>query len=60
MRAALYEAGSTDLTIGDVDIDDPAPGRVRVRAMGLAEPRSRSLQRMSCVFSACTTPCSTR
>jgi Zn-dependent alcohol dehydrogenase len=31
MRAALYEAGSTDLTIGDVDIDDPAPGRVRVR-----------------------------
>jgi S-(hydroxymethyl)glutathione dehydrogenase / alcohol dehydrogenase len=31
MRAALYEAGSSDLTIGDVDIDDPAPGRVRVR-----------------------------
>ena len=31
MRAAVYEAGSTDLTIGDVDIDDPAPGRVRVR-----------------------------
>src|SRR5436305_1649388 len=31
MRAALYEAGSTTLAIGDVDIDDPAPGRVRVR-----------------------------
>ena len=31
MRAALYEAGSTDLAIGDVDIDEPAPGRVRVR-----------------------------
>jgi Zn-dependent alcohol dehydrogenase len=31
MRAALYEAGSTRLAIGDVDIDDPAPGRVRVR-----------------------------
>src|SRR5689334_23850360 len=31
MRAALYEAGSTKLAIGDVDIDDPAPGRVRVR-----------------------------
>jgi Zn-dependent alcohol dehydrogenase len=31
MRAALYEAGSTTLAIGDIDIDDPAPGRVRVR-----------------------------
>jgi S-(hydroxymethyl)glutathione dehydrogenase / alcohol dehydrogenase len=31
MRAALYEAGTTTLAIGDVDIDDPAPGRVRVR-----------------------------
>jgi Zn-dependent alcohol dehydrogenase len=31
MRAALYEAGNTTLAIGDVDIDDPAPGRVRVR-----------------------------
>ncbi len=31
MRAALYEAGTTDLVLGDVDIDDPAPGRVRVR-----------------------------
>ena len=31
MRAALYEAGTTGLAIGDVDIDDPQPGRVRVR-----------------------------
>lgn len=31
MRAALYEAGRDTLAIGDVDIDDPAPGRVRVR-----------------------------
>src|SRR4051794_24328417 len=31
MRAAVYEAGSTTLAIGNVDIDDPAPGRVRVR-----------------------------
>src|SRR5690349_20633069 len=31
MRAALYEAGSTRVTVSDVDIDDPAPGRVRVR-----------------------------
>jgi Zn-dependent alcohol dehydrogenase len=31
MRAALYEAGNTTLAISDVDIDDPAPGRVRVR-----------------------------
>src|SRR3954462_173030 len=31
MRAAVYEAGCTTLAVGDVDIDDPAPGRVRVR-----------------------------
>jgi Zn-dependent alcohol dehydrogenase len=31
MRAAIYEAGTTTLAIGEVDIDDPAPGRVRVR-----------------------------
>jgi Zn-dependent alcohol dehydrogenase len=31
LRAALYEAGRTTLAIGDVDIDEPAPGRVRVR-----------------------------
>jgi S-(hydroxymethyl)glutathione dehydrogenase/alcohol dehydrogenase len=31
MKAAIYEAGSPTLAIGDVDIDDPAPGRVRVR-----------------------------
>ena len=31
MRAAVYEAGTPDLILGDVDIDDPGPGRVRVR-----------------------------
>ena len=31
MRAAIYEAGKPDLVVGNVDIDDPAPGRVRVR-----------------------------
>ena len=31
MRAALYEAGKPDLILDDVDIDEPGPGRVRVR-----------------------------
>src|SRR3954454_2278352 len=31
MRAALYEAGKPDLILDDIDIEDPGPGRVRVR-----------------------------
>ena len=31
MRAALYEAGQPDLILDEVDIDEPGPGRVRVR-----------------------------
>jgi S-(hydroxymethyl)glutathione dehydrogenase/alcohol dehydrogenase len=31
MRAAVYEAGKPELTLEDVDIEEPGPGRVRVR-----------------------------
>jgi Zn-dependent alcohol dehydrogenase len=31
MRAAVYEAGTPGLIIDDIDIEDPGPGRVRVR-----------------------------
>ena len=31
MRAALYESGSTELVLSEVDIAEPGPGRVRVK-----------------------------
>jgi len=31
MRAALMEAGTTTLTVADIDVADPGPGQVRVR-----------------------------
>jgi S-(hydroxymethyl)glutathione dehydrogenase/alcohol dehydrogenase len=31
MRAALYEAGKPDLALDEIDIEEPGPGRVRVR-----------------------------
>ena len=31
MRAAVYESGTPELILGDVDIEDPGPGQVRVR-----------------------------
>jgi Zn-dependent alcohol dehydrogenase len=31
VRAALYESGHAELVLGDVDIAEPGPGRVRVR-----------------------------